>query len=74
MRNVLLNDGILLVHCIGGLSKSPAICVAYLMQTNSINLLQSYLFVQQCRPKVLIDSNYLQQLRHFETEQNLVPN
>uniref|UniRef100_K3X8B0 protein-tyrosine-phosphatase n=1 Tax=Globisporangium ultimum (strain ATCC 200006 / CBS 805.95 / DAOM BR144) TaxID=431595 RepID=K3X8B0_GLOUD len=55
-----------LVHCVYGQSRSATICVAYLMATLHMSLLEAYDAVQRARPCVYINSGFLRQLKLFE--------
>lgn len=55
-----------LVHCVYGQSRSAAICVAFLMTTQKLSLLEAYDAVQRARPCIYINSGFLRQLELFE--------
>ncbi|KUF77092.1 Dual specificity protein phosphatase 12 [Phytophthora nicotianae] len=59
-----------LVHCVYGQSRSAAICVAFLMATQSKTLLDSYDEVQKVRPCISINPGFLRQLELFERMEN----
>ncbi|CAH1758332.1 23559_t:CDS:2 [Entrophospora sp. SA101] len=47
--NALLNNGKVFVHCNGGISRSPAFVVAYVMETTKMDYQHAYGFVQNRR-------------------------
>lgn len=55
-----------LVHCMSGKNRSPAVVVAYLMKSKGWRLGQSYQWVKERRPSVEISQAVYQQLRDFE--------
>ncbi|KAE9284889.1 hypothetical protein PF008_g27049 [Phytophthora fragariae] len=55
-----------LVHCVYGQSRSASICVAYLMATQSLTLLEAYDVVQKARPCISINPGFLRQLELFQ--------
>ncbi|KAK1353651.1 Protein-tyrosine-phosphatase IBR5 [Heracleum sosnowskyi] len=55
-----------LVHCMSGKNRSPAVVVAYLMKSKGWRLGQSYQWVKERRPSVEISQAVYQQLHDFE--------
>ncbi|GMH11007.1 hypothetical protein Nepgr_012848 [Nepenthes gracilis] len=55
-----------LVHCMSGKNRSPAIVIAYLMKCNGWRLVQSYQWVKERRPYVELTQAVYQQLLEFE--------
>ncbi|KAJ4980539.1 hypothetical protein NE237_031376 [Protea cynaroides] len=55
-----------LVHCMSGRNKSPAIVIAYLMKCKGWRLAQSYQWVKEQRPSVDLHSDVYQQLQEYE--------
>ncbi|OVA20042.1 Dual specificity phosphatase [Macleaya cordata] len=55
-----------LVHCMSGKSRSPAIVIAYLMKCKGWRLAQSYQWVKDRRPSVELSSAVYQQLEEYE--------
>ncbi|ESQ33235.1 hypothetical protein EUTSA_v10005655mg [Eutrema salsugineum] len=55
-----------LVHCMSGRNRSPAIVIAYLMKRKRWSLAESYQWVQNRRPSIDISTEFQQQLREFE--------
>lgn len=55
-----------LVHCMSGKNRSPAIVIAYLMKCKGWRLAQSYQWVKDRRPSVEISPAVYQQLQEYE--------
>ncbi|CAN0897515.1 Protein-tyrosine-phosphatase IBR5 [Linum grandiflorum] len=56
----------ILVHCMSGKSRSPAIVMAYLMKSKGWRLAQSYQWVKERRPAVELNEGVHQQLQEYE--------
>uniref|UniRef100_A0A3Q1FTR5 protein-tyrosine-phosphatase n=1 Tax=Acanthochromis polyacanthus TaxID=80966 RepID=A0A3Q1FTR5_9TELE len=54
-----------LVHCAAGISRSPALAVAYIMYSLEMDLDHAY-FVKERRPSISPNFNFLGQLQHFQ--------
>ncbi|XP_029363572.1 probable dual specificity protein phosphatase DDB_G0281963 [Echeneis naucrates] len=55
-----------LVHCAAGISRSPALAVAYIMHSLGMDLDQAYRFVKERRPSISPNFNFLGQLQLFQ--------
>ncbi|GAV62418.1 DSPc domain-containing protein [Cephalotus follicularis] len=55
-----------LVHCMSGKNRSPAIVIAYLMKNKGWRLAQSYQWVKERRPPVELTQAVYQQLQEYE--------
>ncbi|XP_027940912.1 protein-tyrosine-phosphatase IBR5 [Vigna unguiculata] len=55
-----------LVHCMSGKSRSPAIVIAYLMKSKGWRLAQSYQWVKERRHSVELTPGVYQQLQEYE--------
>ncbi|XP_077416005.1 uncharacterized protein LOC144045071 [Vanacampus margaritifer] len=55
-----------LVHCAAGISRSPALAVAYIMYSSGMDLDRAYRFVKERRPTISPNFNFLGQLQHFQ--------
>ncbi|XP_041857412.1 dual specificity protein phosphatase 16 [Melanotaenia boesemani] len=55
-----------LVHCAAGISRSPALAVAYIMYSLEMDLDHAYRFVKERRPTISPNFNFLGQLQHFQ--------
>ncbi|KAM3597880.1 uncharacterized protein V6R79_010604 [Siganus canaliculatus] len=56
-----------LVHCSAGISRSPALAVAYIMYSLGMDLDHAYRFVKERRPSISPNFNFLGQLQHFQS-------
>ncbi|KAM7017561.1 dual specificity protein phosphatase 18 [Tautogolabrus adspersus] len=57
-----------LVHCNAGVSRSPALCMAYLMKHRGVTLLEAHRWVKTCRPMVRPNNGFWKQLVRYEME------
>ncbi|KAJ8253587.1 hypothetical protein COCON_G00201990 [Conger conger] len=55
-----------LVHCAAGISRSPALTVAYVMYHLGLDLDHAYRFVKERRPSISPNFNFLGQLQCFQ--------
>ncbi|KAI1884790.1 hypothetical protein AGOR_G00230130 [Albula goreensis] len=55
-----------LVHCAAGISRSPALTVAYVMYHLGLDLDEAYRFVKERRPSISPNFNFLGQLQCFQ--------
>ncbi|KAM6965852.1 LOW QUALITY PROTEIN: dual specificity protein phosphatase 8 [Tautogolabrus adspersus] len=60
-----------LVHCAAGISRSPALAVAYIMYSLGLDLDQAYRFVKERRPSISPNFNFLGQLQLFQSTLSL---
>ncbi|XP_066499071.1 dual specificity protein phosphatase 16 [Hoplias malabaricus] len=55
-----------IVHCAAGISRSPALAIAYVMYSLRMDLDQAYRFVKERRPTISPNFNFLGQLQLFQ--------
>uniref|UniRef100_H2SIM5 Si:ch1073-184j22.2 n=1 Tax=Takifugu rubripes TaxID=31033 RepID=H2SIM5_TAKRU len=55
-----------LVHCAAGMSRSPALVMAYLMRYRSVTLCQAHRWVQESRPYIRLNAGFWEQLLRYE--------
>ncbi|KAG7222884.1 hypothetical protein INR49_015991 [Caranx melampygus] len=55
-----------LVHCAAGMSRSPALVMAYLMRYRGVTLRQAHRWVQDSRPYVRLNAGFWDQLLQYE--------
>ncbi|KAM7399962.1 hypothetical protein PAMA_004583 [Pampus argenteus] len=58
--------GSTLVHCVAGMSRSPALVMAYLMRYQGVTLRQAHRWVQESRPYVRLNTGFWDQLLQYE--------
>ncbi|CAG8817311.1 26904_t:CDS:2, partial [Gigaspora margarita] len=64
--DALLNNGKVFVHCNGGISRSPAFVVAYVMETTKMDYQHAYSFVQNRRFCMNPNEGFKVQLKEYE--------
>ncbi|CAL8389459.1 unnamed protein product [Arctogadus glacialis] len=62
------SGGKVLVHCEAGISRSPTICMAYIMRTQRLQLDEAFDVIKQCRALVSPNFSFMGQLLQFESE------
>lgn len=55
-----------LVHCVAGMSRSPALIMAYLMKYKGVTLCQAHHWVRQSRPSIRLNEGFWDQLLVYE--------
>lgn len=55
-----------LVHCAAGMSRSPALVMAYLMRYRGASLRQAHRWVQESRPYIRLNAGFWEQLLQYE--------
>lgn len=61
--------GRVLVHCVAGVSRSPALVLAYLVRHCGMALREAFLHVRAARPSARPNSGFFSQLIEFEREE-----
>ncbi|KZT72545.1 phosphatases II [Daedalea quercina L-15889] len=64
--NALNNRGIVLVHCVQGLSRSAAVIAAYLMWSKRLSPTDAIAEIRKTREQVWINPGFMEQLVLFE--------
>ncbi|EFJ09799.1 hypothetical protein SELMODRAFT_27710, partial [Selaginella moellendorffii] len=62
-----LAQGMVLVHCIGGRSRSAAVLIAYLMWKEGCSFDEALESLVECRKSVSPNNGFIRQLHEFET-------
>ena len=65
-KNAILKGGRVLVHCRLGISRSAALCVAYLMEKKKMTFDQAFASLKSKRPAVNINQGFVEQLKSKE--------
>ncbi|KAG8227633.1 hypothetical protein J437_LFUL008710 [Ladona fulva] len=55
-----------LVHCVAGVSRSAALCLAYLMKYERMSLRKAFVHLRSKRPSVRPNTGFFQQLIAYE--------
>ncbi|KAK1328367.1 hypothetical protein QTO34_011940 [Cnephaeus nilssonii] len=66
IHNVEMKQGRTLLHCAAGVSRSAALCLAYLMKYHTMSLLEAHTWTKSCRPIIRPNSGFWEQLIHYE--------
>jgi len=66
IENARLKGGRVFVHCLGGISRSPSIIIAYLLYTTRYSLKDIYLYMHQCRNIISPNTGFMLQLLDLE--------
>jgi dual specificity MAP kinase phosphatase len=66
IRNAIDNNEKVLVHCVAGISRSPAIVISFLMRYAHMNMNDAYEFVKSKRSIVSPNLNFMGQLLQYE--------
>ena len=59
-----------LIHCQGGVSRSPTVTIAYLMHVNKQPFKEAYEFVKMKRPCIAPNLNFMGQLYEMDQRRN----
>ncbi|KAM4745283.1 dual specificity protein phosphatase 14 [Anableps anableps] len=68
IQNTAERHGRTLVHCNAGVSRSAALCLAYLMKHCGATLLEAHRLLKSCRPIVRPNLGFWRQLIEYEAE------
>ncbi|GAA6220937.1 dual specificity protein phosphatase 18-like [Lates japonicus] len=68
IQHIAERGGRTLVHCNAGVSRSAALCIAYLMKHRGVTLLEAHRWVKTCRPIVRPNNGFWKQLVRYEME------
>ncbi|XP_023653666.2 dual specificity protein phosphatase 14 [Paramormyrops kingsleyae] len=60
--------GSTLVHCAAGMSRSPALVMAYLMRYRGVTLRQAHHWVRDRRPHICLNAGFWRQLLQYEKQ------
>ena len=65
IHQALMSGGRVLVHCMAGISRSPTIVIAYLVQKRGMSLQNAFNLVQQRRPIISPNQGFVNQLNRY---------
>ncbi|XP_053436857.1 dual specificity protein phosphatase 18-like [Nycticebus coucang] len=66
IHSVEMKQGRTLLHCAAGVSRSAALCLAYLMKYHAMTLLDAHTWAKSCRPIIRPNNGFWEQLIHYE--------
>jgi len=66
IRRERANGGKTLVHCHAGISRSPSICIAYMIKYKRKRLMKAYRHIRERRSIINPNPGFLSQLVHFQ--------
>ncbi|XP_062873937.1 dual specificity protein phosphatase 18 isoform X3 [Trichomycterus rosablanca] len=66
IKQIREESGRVLVHCNAGVSRSAALCLAYLIKHCDMSLLDAHRMVKACRPIIRPNSGFWKQLIDYE--------
>ncbi|XP_073532521.1 dual specificity protein phosphatase 18 [Phyllobates terribilis] len=66
INEVAAAGGRTLIHCAAGISRSPTLCLAYLMEHHGLTLLAAHTHLKQCRPIIRPNIGFWRQLIAYE--------
>ena len=61
----LTNNHKILVHCKGGINRSPIVVITYLVLYGSFTLKDAIIFVKEKKPSIRIQTHYIEQVESF---------
>lgn len=68
IEDVRQSGGRTLIHCVAGVSRSAAICIAYLIKYEKMSLKDAYQHVKWARPQIRPNCGFFKQLMAYEME------
>lgn len=72
-KTAINQGGKVLVHCRRGISRSAALCVAYLMEAKSMTFNEAFNTLKKQRPAININQGFVDQLKAREQFDNPIP-
>lgn len=66
IEKVRQNGGRVFIHCLAGISRSPALAVAYVMRHLTLTADDAYRYIKARRPQISPNFNFLGQLYEYE--------
>lgn len=68
IQDVRRSGGRTLIHCVAGVSRSAAICIAYLMKYEKMSLKDAFNHTKWARPQIRPNCGFFRQLMAYELE------
>jgi len=66
IEGALNTGGKVLLHCFAGKSRSASVCIAYVMYSQRISLLEAFRYVREKRNLALPNTGFMRQLKTYE--------
>ncbi|KAM7045843.1 dual specificity protein phosphatase 21 [Molossus nigricans] len=66
IHRVEMKQGRTLVHCAAGVSRSAAVCMAFLMKYHTVSLLEAHTWTKSCRSIIRPNNGFWEQLIEYE--------
>lgn len=66
IRNAVLNKKNVIVHCVGGICRSPTLVLSYLMIENNWSFEEAYQYIKKKRPEISPNIGFIMQLKQLE--------
>ncbi|XP_004588043.2 dual specificity protein phosphatase 18 [Ochotona princeps] len=63
-----MKQGRTLLHCVAGVSRSPTLCLAYLMKYHAMTLRDAHKWIRALRPIIRPNNGFWEQLIHYESK------
>ncbi|XP_004588042.2 dual specificity protein phosphatase 18-like [Ochotona princeps] len=63
-----MKQGRTLLHCVAGVSRSPTLCLAYLMKYHAMTLRDAHTWIRALRPIIRPNNGFWEQLIHYESK------
>ncbi|XP_040858863.1 dual specificity protein phosphatase 18-like [Ochotona curzoniae] len=63
-----MRQGRTLLHCVAGVSRSPTLCLAYLMKYHAMTLRDAHKWIMSLRPIIRPNNGFWEQLIHYESK------
>jgi protein-tyrosine phosphatase len=71
IQQAYVSGGKVLLHCFAGKSRSASVCIAYVMQSERLCLLDAFRYVRERRNLALPNTGFMKQLKQFEKSEGL---
>jgi dual specificity phosphatase 12 len=73
INNALSHNEKILVHCFAGISRSTSVIIYYIMKHYSVDYDTAYKIVLDARPIIQPNASFVQQLKYYDLNRDLIP-